>query len=62
MKAANLRWLAADRPAVKHVRTSNAADNEHMLRVNHQVGFRVEETSENREVRLAELVGGLGPG
>jgi len=61
MKAANLQRLAADRPAVKRVRTSNAAENEHMLRVNHQVGFRAEETSENREVRLAELIGRLGP-
>jgi mycothiol synthase len=56
MKAANLQWLAADRPAVKRVRTSNAADNEHMLRVNNQVGFNVDVTSENREVRTAGLI------
>jgi mycothiol synthase len=62
MKAANLQWLAADRPAVKRVRTSNAADNEHMLRVNHQVGFRVDVTSENREVRTADLVRRLALG
>ena len=62
MKAANLRWLAADRPAVKSVRTSNAAENDHMLRVNHQVGFRVDVISENREAGLAGLVGKLGPG
>jgi mycothiol synthase len=60
MKAANLQWLATDRPAVKRVRTSNAAENEHMLRVNRQVGFRVDVTSENREVRLADLVRRLG--
>ena len=62
MKAANLQWLATDRPAVKSVRTSNAAENEHMLRVNHQVGFRVDATTENREVRLADLVRRLGLG
>jgi GNAT superfamily N-acetyltransferase len=62
MKAANLQWLAADRPAVRRVRTSNAAENEHMLRVNHQVGFRVDVTSENREVKRAGLIGRLGPG
>jgi GNAT superfamily N-acetyltransferase len=56
MKAANLQWLAADRRVVKRVRTSNAADNEHMLRVNHQVGFLVDATSENREARTADLV------
>ena len=60
MKAANLQWLAADRPVVRRVRTSNAADNEHMLRVNHQVGFRVDATSENREARTADLIGRLG--
>jgi mycothiol synthase len=59
MKAANLQWLATDRPAVKCVHTSNAAENEHMLRVNHQVGFRVVVTAENREVRLADLVAKL---
>jgi mycothiol synthase len=59
MKAANLRWLAADCPVVKRVRTSNAADNEHMLRVNHQVGFRVDVISANREARTAGLVARL---
>jgi mycothiol synthase len=60
MKAASLQWLAADRPVVKRVRTSNAADNEHMLRVNRQVGFRVDATSENREVRVTDLIARLG--
>jgi mycothiol synthase len=59
MKAANLQWLAADRPVVKRVRTSNAADNEHMLRVNHEVGFGVDATSENREARTADLMARL---
>jgi mycothiol synthase len=62
MKAANLQWLTADRPAVTRVCTSNAAENEHMLRVNRQVGFRVTKTSENREVRLTDLVARLGAG
>jgi mycothiol synthase len=62
MKAANLQWLAADRPVVKRVRTSNAAENEHMLRVNHQVGFRADATTENREARTADLVRRLGLG
>ncbi len=60
MKAANLHWLTADRPAVRRVRTSNAADNEHMLRVNRQIGFRVDVTCENRESRRADLVSRLG--
>ena len=57
IKAANLQWLAADRPAVRRVRTSNAADNEHMLRVNRQIGFCVDATTQNREVRRADLAG-----
>ena len=59
MKAANLQWLAADRPAVRRVHTSNAAENEHMLRVNRQIGYRVDATSENREVGLTDLAGKL---
>jgi mycothiol synthase len=60
MKAANLQGLAAGCPAVRRVRTSNAADNEHMLRVNRQVGFRVDATCENRESSRADLVSRLG--
>jgi len=59
LKAANLQWLTASRPEVRRIRTSNAADNEHMLRVNRQVGFSVNATTENREIRLADLTGRL---
>ena len=59
MKAANLQHLAADRPAVRRIRTSNAADNEHMLRVNRQVGFGVDAWTENREARRTDLIGRL---
>jgi mycothiol synthase len=60
MKAANLLRLAADCPSVRRVRTSNAADNEHMLRVNCQVGFRADATCENREARRADLIASFG--
>jgi mycothiol synthase len=55
MKAANLQRLAADRPQVREVRTSNAADNEHMLRVNRQVGFAADMAMENRQALVADL-------
>ena len=55
MKAANLQLLAARRPEVKKVRTSNAADNKHMLRVNRQVGLVVQMSTENRQARLTDL-------
>jgi mycothiol synthase len=60
LKAANLRRLTAARPAVREVRTSNAADNEHMLRVNRQVGFTVTASAQNREAALADLRARLG--
>jgi hypothetical protein len=45
---------------VREVRTSNAADNEHMLRVNRQVGFTVTASAQNREAALADLRARLG--
>jgi GNAT superfamily N-acetyltransferase len=60
LKAANLRRLTAARPVVREVRTSNAADNEHMLRVNRQVGFTVTASAQNREAALADLRARLG--
>jgi mycothiol synthase len=59
MKAANLRRLTAAHPEVTGVITSNAADNEHMLRVNQQVGFRPRARTEIREARLSELAARL---
>jgi mycothiol synthase len=55
MKAASLRRLVADHPGVANVVTSNAAGNEHMLRVNKQLGFTVAARTENRQARVADL-------
>jgi GNAT superfamily N-acetyltransferase len=60
MKAANLQRLAAARPEIRRVHTSSAADNQHMLRVNHQLGFTETTSCENREVTLADLARRLG--
>lgn len=60
LKAANLALLAADHPQVTHVRTSNAADNAHMLRVNRQMGFAAEVATEIREAGVADLATRLG--
>jgi mycothiol synthase len=56
MKAANLDWLAADHPQVTRVVTSTAADNEHMLRINRQVGFTVDAATENWEADVTGLL------
>lgn len=55
MKSASLIGLTTDHPAVRRVRTSNAAGNVHMMRVNRQVGFTEDLSMENREARLADL-------
>ena len=60
MKAQNLRWLVADHPGVQRVRTSVAADNEHMLRVNRQLGFAVDLATQIRQAPLADLAARLG--
>jgi mycothiol synthase len=60
MKGANLDWLAADHPLVTRVVTSTAADNEHMLRVNRQVGFTLDVATENWEADVSGLLARLG--
>ncbi|WP_412538095.1 GNAT family N-acetyltransferase [Longispora sp. K20-0274] len=59
IKAENLWWLAADRPAVEIVRTSTAADNTHMRRVNEQLGFVADLATQNREADVAALTARL---
>jgi mycothiol synthase len=56
VKAANLRRLTRDHPGVATINTSNAAENEHMLRVNERLGFVVTARTENREASVADLI------
>jgi GNAT superfamily N-acetyltransferase len=60
IKAANLRSLTADHPAITLVTTSNAAENEHMLRINEQLGFTVAARTELREANVSSLLTRLG--
>ncbi|MFI6097205.1 GNAT family N-acetyltransferase [Lentzea sp. NPDC051213] len=39
MKAHMIRWVRAERPAVTQILTGTGAENAHMARVNHSVGF-----------------------
>ena len=39
MKSAMMQWLTADHPEITEVRTTTAADNTHMIRVNAQLGY-----------------------
>ncbi len=55
MKAAMMRWLTADLPALEQVRTMTAAENLHMIRVNAQLGYRTEYTESSVEADVAAL-------
>jgi mycothiol synthase len=59
IKAASLRWLAEDRPDIRLVRTSTAADNTPMLAINEQVGFLADLATQDREASLGELLARL---
>lgn len=41
LKAAMLRWLAEEEPQLRDLDTWNAASNDHMIRVNEMLGYRV---------------------
>jgi GNAT superfamily N-acetyltransferase len=41
LKAAMLRWLADEEPQLRTLDTWNAASNDHMIRVNEMLGYRV---------------------
>ncbi len=55
MKGAMMQWLTADRPAIAEVRTSTAADNVHMIRVNRQLGYVTTAVLNTVEVATGEL-------
>ena len=57
--ASQLLRFPADHPLVARVRTSNAADNTHMLRVNRQVGFAGDVATEIRQASVARLASRL---
>ena len=44
VKIENLRYVRARRPGLRVIDTFNAASNEHMLRINREMGFRVVES------------------
>jgi GNAT superfamily N-acetyltransferase len=40
MKSAMMRWITQDRPELERVYTTTAAENNHMIRVNLQIGYQ----------------------
>ena len=59
IKAEMLRWLAAERPAIKRIATSNAASNAHMIRINGEIGFTTAMVLADVEAELSALRGRL---
>ncbi|TDD88037.1 GNAT family N-acetyltransferase [Actinomadura rubrisoli] len=55
VKAAMLQWLAGERPEVREIETDNSGDNEHMIAVNEELGFRVERESLEYQAAAAAL-------
>jgi RimJ/RimL family protein N-acetyltransferase len=41
LKTAMLRWLRDEEPQLRVIDTSNAASNEHMIRVNETMGYHI---------------------
>jgi GNAT superfamily N-acetyltransferase len=52
LKAEMIERVLRDRPQVQRVRTWNAATNDPMIRINEQMGFRLQHQSDNWQVRL----------
>jgi mycothiol synthase len=55
MKAAMMRTLSGARPRVERVETFTAADNAHMIRVNHGLGYVTTRRMATVEVGIAEV-------
>jgi GNAT superfamily N-acetyltransferase len=53
VKAEMLDLLAAHEPGIRHILTGNAAENEHMVGINEQLGFTVISVYRNWELELA---------
>jgi GNAT superfamily N-acetyltransferase len=56
IKAGMVRWLRQQRPEITRLGTSTAADNVHMIRVNHQIGFTTLRSMVDVEAEM-ELLG-----
>ncbi|MGW6504265.1 GNAT family N-acetyltransferase [Nonomuraea angiospora] len=60
VKAAMMRWLLAERPEIAVVVTNVDASNDHMTRVNHQLGYATTRTMLTAEAALGALESRLG--
>lgn len=55
LKAAMIEKVLRDRPQVKRIRTGNAASNDAMLKINHQLGFKLYRTQKVWQMEVNKL-------
>lgn len=55
VKARMLRWLREQRPEIDRVHTATGSDNEHMIRINHLLGYRTTSVSIGVNAKISEL-------
>lgn len=60
VKARMLRLLRTDRGEVERVETNTSADNEHMIRINHRIGYADARTTVGVSAEIGELSAVLG--
>ncbi|MDX8146949.1 GNAT family N-acetyltransferase [Lentzea sp. BCCO 10_0061] len=55
VKARMLRWLREQRPEIDRVHTGTGSDNEHMIRINHLLGYRTTGVSVGVNAKISDL-------
>lgn len=55
VKSWMLRWLREQRPEIDRVHTGTGGDNEHMIRINHLLGYRTTRVSVGVNAKISEL-------
>jgi len=55
LKAAMMQKALAERPDVKYIDTGNASSNQAMLKINHEMGFRLHKTWKNWQIETNKV-------
>lgn len=55
VKAAAIKGVLAEQPGVKYVRTDNASSNAGMLKINHEMGFKLYKVSKHWQIETAKM-------
>jgi len=55
LKAAMIQKVLNERPDVQYIRTGNASSNQAMLKINHEMGFRLYKTLKNWQIETTKV-------